>query len=252
MFTAAHMLGKPLVSDENQKITCKSSSCEMTHSNVTFKYLSFQWMDGYNYSSRGGFPFIRFRSTPSDVLDASYSNAQDLTFMDAFTRSDYCIKKDTKSCLSDFFGDSKANDVLLFCLGMAYHRMFNEAIDMPAWLAHSAIAFKRYISELFNGIVIRFTNAHVVVSKLAPQFQKYKHQFDHLKEVNDILWSVWKPRLRFNDSMNVSADYDEHEWYTIDQASINMNGSHLYSDAVHYPGVLTRATIYQVIKYLFT
>ena len=142
-----------------------------------------QWPDGFDYSQRGGFPFMYnpdVMSTLGQNVEEPSDNerlylhstdpavvpnkASDIPGIDVeFWEAGNCIEDfagDTRACLQHFFNESTPQDVLYFSFGMAFSHL-SKKIDMKAWYLNSAINFTRYLAATFKGIIFRATNAHM-------------------------------------------------------------------------------------------
>lgn len=109
---------------------------------------------------------------------------------------------------------------------------YNEPhIDYLSWLIDSAIAFKGYLSNSFNGEIFHITIAETNKNSFVNDMNLY------LVENNKILNSIWKHTAAL-------------PWYHIDAWEINKNRYYLYNDHVHYNGVLTFAALHQILNEL--
>jgi len=236
LFGLVQMLGGEYVKRSDQRDLCPkhettwSDSCHEEYANVKLKYLFIQFIDGFNYTDLGGFPYIKnssnFTKLPSTPQEIADINGEDLKFW----IDDNCIMHQMKSCLQNFFRNATKNDILIFSAGMSYALDWKQSnIDIENWLRHSALQFHEYIKAIFPGKVFRFTNSQTRDTISV----KFSDRTPYLKAVDEVLWDVWK---------------DEKEWYTISQWSINEGRDHLYNDHVHWNGPLTFATLHQVLN----
>ena len=236
LFGLVQMLGGEYVKRSDQRDLCPkhettwSDSCHEEYANVKLKYLFIQFIDGFNYTDRGGFPYIKnksnFTKLPSSPQETAEINGENLKFW----IDDNCINYAMKSCLQNFFHNATKNDILIFSAGMSYaFEWENSNIDFENWLRKSASMFHEYIKAIFPGKVFRFTNSQTRDTISV----KFSDRTPFLKAVDEVLWDVWK---------------DEKEWYTISQWAINEGRDHLYNDHVHWNGPLTFATLHQVLN----
>jgi len=235
LFGMLEMLGGAYVKREDQRDLCPKhettwdDSCHEKFANVNLKYLFLQFIDGFNYTDRGGFSFIkntnltRLPPDPQAAIDMTNGSAK-------FWADDNCILQDTRKCLETFFSNSTKDDILIFTVGMPYAADWSSSsIDYENWLRKSAIAFHQNIKDTFKGTVFRFTSSQTRDTK------QWKLGFltQYLKDVDTLLWDLWK---------------SEKEWYEIDQWAINENRDKFYNDHVHFNGPLTFATLHQVLN----
>ena len=237
IFGIMELLGAPVVPRGVQKKLCEKhatewdDACHQNYKNVSVKFLYIQFLDGYNYSSRGGFPYTKNRhdSFRFDTPGPLANKAKE----EKFYEEDNCIDRNMSTCLLSFLNNSNDEDILIVSVGLAYSARVNPSkyIDLDRWLTDSAIAFRENIyNSQFKGTIFRVTMS---------AFSKN----DNLKfnpviiHNNKLLWNLW----------NTDNNYTK-EWYTIDQYAINHGRYHSYSDAVHFPGVLTYATLYQIMN----
>lgn len=186
-FNLVEFLGGASVLRENQKELCPKhetfwgDSCHQEYGGVKIRYLHLQYMDGYYYRTRSGFPFYRYKQTDPmtnisriitgrmpDASSKKWISPKEATNMNVkFWAEDNCIMKETRQCLQDFFINSTEKDVLLFSLGLAYRlpvtaeekaendrkilEMGEIGLDMEKWLISSAVAFKSHIAASFKG-----------------------------------------------------------------------------------------------------
>lgn len=260
-FGFVEMLGGDTVKRENQRDMCPKhettwgDSCHQEFAGVKFKYLFLQFMDGFNYTDRHGFPFFRQKNVDTDELYTgklhsecdifgSCSNVSSVAVTpDYFTpgsfwADDNCMLQNTRQCLREFFIDSKSEDILIFTLGMSYQKELDTAklaansLDTRSWLMSSAANFKAHIAATFKGQTFRVTLAPLNPTGYVAYLTPIMHQ------VNLILWSLWQPGS------------EDKPWYTIDQWAINSNREYLYNDHVHFNGMLTHAMLHQVLNEL--
>ena len=247
-FGMVEMLGGNPTNRNEQKQLCPKhettwdASCvTKVGEGTTIKSLYLQWMDGFNYSSRGGFPFFRSIQSP---LPAS----PDVVSPNAYLADDNCVHSSTRDCLRRFFANSTQDDVLIFSVGMSYTRVgaWDEkrfewrmktseeaaAVDMEAWLRASALAFQQHLAGTFAGKVFRQTLSPFVQKKRIRRHDLFMTPY--LREVDDLLWKVWS----------------NQSWYTVDQWDINRGREALYDDTLHFNGKLTHAMLHQVLNML--
>eukprot|EP01038_Epipyxis_sp_PR26KG_P011229 gene11229-15069_t len=230
-FGLMELLGGTTVKREGQRDICPKhetfwgDSCHDEFADVKFKYLFLQFMDGFNYTDRGGFPFLKHEenfpilpNTPNEAMGK-----------EAFWADDNCINMDVRKCLQIFFNGSTDNDVLMFTLGMSY-ATDNDIIDVNSWGQNSAAAFRGHLDSTFPGRVFHVTMAQALhqVASMTP----------YLRIVDNYLWNLWRP-----GSVSVNK-----RWHTIDQWHINEGRDYFYNDHIHFNGPLTQATLYQVLN----
>ena len=236
LFAIIELLGADTISRVDQKKICPKhastwgEACHQTYENVTVKFLFLQFFDGFNYSTRGGFPYtndkiMSFRfDTPAPLVNSARE--------EKFSVADNCIHTNISYCLNEFLNNSKENDILILSLGLSYTLRENPSIflDIDTWLRESAIAFRKNLyNSNFKGTIFRLT--------MSPIANGYYVKFNPIiVRYNKLLWTLW----------GSSNNFTKH-WYTIDQHSINADRKHLYNDHVHFAGNLTHATIYQIM-----
>ena len=264
-FGTVEMLGGAEVKRENQRDACPKhettwdDSCHREFEGVKIRYLFLQFMDGFNYSDRHGFPYYRWRGASNEWQTgrlpvgmnvsghtvgghghspAEYPGDQE------YWVDDNCILHDTRECLGRFFNGSSADDVLVFTLGMSYplHSVAEEqaaayrnvSVDSRAWLLASAASFRAHVAATFKGQVF-----HTSLAQLSPN-GRIKHLTPQMHNTNEALWrsGVWAPGS------------EPAPWYHIDQWAINAGREHLYQDHVHFNGLLTHAMLHQVLNEL--
>lgn len=267
-FNMVELLGGNRVKREDQRDQCPKhettwdDSCHSEIAGVKIKYLFMQFIDGFYYHDRGGFPFFRYQQTTADgktewvtgrLIDptASATAGETKYFADAksagadqggnaqYWADDNCINHDTQSCLAKFFAGSTSRDLLMFTSGMSYEvRAVGEepkhspGVDHRAWLTASATAFRAHLGATFKGQVFRATmaefNKNNYMAPITPQ----------LGRANNLLDDIWR------------MGSEDLPWYTIDQWPINKNRHYLYDDHVHFNGPLTHALLHQVLNEL--
>ena len=248
-FGLVDMLGGGNVKREGQRDMCPKhettwgDSCHKEFGGVKIRYLFLTYIDGFYYGpnpksegqiDRGGFPFLLdtyFNKSKTKALPPE-PNAVRIEYghnEDIFWAEDNCINKNVRSCLREFFSDSKQEDVLMFTIGMAYAQN-SGIIDVDSWARSSTAAFRSHIDSTFKGKVFRVT--------LAPYGPKMSYASPSLKHMNNIIWDLTRPGSEERDEM----------WYTIDQWEINTDRGNLYNDHVHYVGPLTIATLTQMLN----
>ena len=262
-FGIVEMLGGAGVKRENQRDSCPKhettwdDSCHSEFAGVKIRYLFLQFMDGFNYADRHGFPFYRWRDENNKwktgrlpvglnvsghtvggngYTPAEYADGQE------FWIDDNCILHNTRECLGRFFNGSTTNDVLVVTLGMSYplHSVEEEqaavfrnvSVETRAWLLASATSFRAHLAASFRGQVFRTS-----LAQLSP-LGRVKHLTPLMHNTNEALWGPWAPGS------------EPAPWYTIDQWAINAGREHLYQDHVHFNGLLTFAMLHQVLNEL--
>ena len=262
-FNMVELLGGNPVKREDQRDQCPKhettwdDSCHSEIAGVKIKYLYMQYMDGFFYHDRGGFPYFRYQKTTNGKTEwvtgrMSYENTtsketqyyNDIKSANAdgdneFLVEDNCVNHETQSCLAKFFAGSTSRDVLMFTLGMSYklrplgeEPKHNPGVDQRAWLTASAGAFRAHLGATFKGQVFRSTMAEFNSNNyMAPKTPS-------LGRTNNLLDDIWRPGS------------EELPWYTVDQWPINKNRHYLYNDQVHFNGPLTHALLHQVLNEL--
>ena len=272
-FEMVELLGGDHVSREHQKEACPKNdatwgeSCHQNFQNVTIKYLYLNYIDGFNYSTRGGFPFWKWRdkdesSSGSDggkwKVGLHPKEKKDYPEYDIEQSEDNCIHHtSTFDCLSEFFQNSTDNDVLIFTIGMAYYHSGAEKqdnleiqasenqddtivfMDIYEWLRASTVAYASYVTTLFHGHIF-----HVMLAPINSfLYPKYKHlakMTPYLRKFNDITFHACLPWS--------TSEVSNVRWHTIDQWAINEGRHHFYNDFVHFVGPLTSAMLFQVLN----
>ena len=121
-----NMLGGGSVKREGQRDLCPKhettwdDSCHTEFAGVKIRFLHVQWIDGFDYANRGGFPFIRNLEINNyeTVLPAKPSLVQGGPT--DYWEAGNCIDTNMFSCLQTFFNGSTERDVLVFQVGMSY------------------------------------------------------------------------------------------------------------------------------------
>jgi hypothetical protein len=255
-FGMVEMLGGATVKRENQRDECPKhettwgDSCHQDFADVKIKYLFMQFMDGFDYTNRNGFPYFRQKDAVTGeeftgyMMDKNLTNPRrvnkpfDVKEIEGQTwwADDNCIQHTTRTCLKEFFKDSKEEDILIFTLGMSY-LVFPEGpgktlggVDTQQWLRASASAFRAHIASVFKGQVYH-------VSLAQPNLGGYHgYMKPFLEQVNFELVDVW------------NTGSEDKPWYVIDQWAINQGRSYMYNDHLHFNGPLTHAMLHQVLN----
>lgn len=180
----------------------------------------------------GGFPFLQSRREDTILPENVNQALQSMGEPEGYP-FDFCVNRKTRTCLREFFKDSKSNDVLLFSVGYEYAmKLQSRVVDGEAWLRASASSFRSHLAATFQGNVFRVSLAH--------QHHQEVRMTDPSKRVDDILWGVWQP----------SSVEEDEQWNTIDQWPINEGRQHLYQDHIHFAGKLTLASLYLMLNKL--
>lgn len=238
-FQLIDMLGGGSVKREGQRDLCPKhetfwgANCHDEFEGVKIRFLHVQWMDGFNYKDRGGFPFIKNLET-----DYDYSGDYELPNTPAevkgapdFWEAGGCENVPMEECLITFFNGSTKDDVLLFNVGTSYS-VPSDVIDMAAWLRSSVAAFRANVASTFSGHVFRQSSA---------QFLGYLQARTELMRAADkAIWELMRP----------ASSKEGRMWYTIDQWAINKDRDNLYNDHIHYVGPLSYATVHQMLNTL--
>lgn len=175
IFSISTLLGEEHVNRSTQKSQCPrdgmwyGGACGLEVKGVKLKFKYFDYMDGFDYSQRGGFPFV-FQKNESisfkDVNEACeyYGQAGPLAFK--FKQKDAAVllvknaREDVRSSLQTFFNGSTSTDILIFNLGMKYATR-SKFIDYPSWLVSSAKGFRDHVAATFKGKIFRITLSEV-------------------------------------------------------------------------------------------
>lgn len=257
-FNLIELLGGAYTTRSGQKESCPKhatswgDSCHHEYNGVKVKYLFLQYMDGFDYSNRSGFPFVLQQRDGNATTDryvhvnGSYINtpAEVLPDRQPPWAVDNCMHMETRACLQHFFQNATSQDVLMFTLGMPYRLLSAEEdaaaksrvlaggldIDFTAWLTASAVAFKAHLAAIFPGHVFRVT--------LAQLHQDFAVYSPAMARVNELLWALWRPSS------------EPLPWHTIDQWAINAGRERIYNDAIHFNGNLSYATMFQMLTEL--
>ena len=247
MFHMVELLGGPKVNRQEQKSLCPYSQpwCTLSEQGVNMTFAYFDYMDGFDYTGRGGFPFL-FTKTKKKYDKGN--NAEEIACNDA----EQCLKKGGEKIpwpegmqrpnpaifLKNFFKESTKNDVLYMNLGLIYATR-SKIVDFQSWLIDSAEKFKILLPKVFPG--------HVVWSTVPQLHQEWSYQNIAIKEINHDLLRIWKENE--NESRN-SGISTTTQWHVIDQWAINYGRGYLYADRIHYPGNLTFAALQLLLNYI--
>lgn len=264
-FGMVEVLGGLGVKRENQRDSCPKhettwgDSCHQEFAGVKIRYLFIQFMDGFFYGVRNGFPFYRWKDASTGkwvtgrlpvgmnidrlhTVAGSGDSPEEYSGKEKYWVDDNCIHQTTRSCLAAFFNGSQPHDVLIFTLGMSYalhtqeeedgRAFLNVSVDTRQWLVSSASAWRAHLAATFNGQVFRTTLAQLAPGRSAA------HMTPLMKNTNEAVWPVWRPGS------------EDLPWYTIDQWAINEGREGLYNDHVHFNGMLTQATLQNVVNEL--
>ena len=168
-FSLLQLLGGNAIDRNARKALCSKtmldleSACHKVFNDVTIKYLFLHYMDGFNYSSRGGFPYLF--ANASSVLGgsnaASMNTPNDVRSIAGETGelypADVCTSFDNiKDCYALFFTNSTKNDILIFQLG-GPDAISSKVIDVHRWARESAETFASNLRDTFKGQVVRVT-----------------------------------------------------------------------------------------------
>jgi hypothetical protein len=220
---------------------------------VKVKYLFLQYIDGFNYSSRGGFPFFRYKENGKYKTGRIPGHDTPNSFGIYLWPDDNCINYDTRSCLARFFNGSTENDIVIFNVGMSYPLdpkektlslevmggVPNIYLDARQWLIASLVNFRSHIEAVFHGHVFfqtpsqwnKYVNLHrSTVKSAAVTVQMW--------EINQVIAEVWQLGSQLKN------------WHTIDQWAINEGREKYYNDHVHFNGKLELAMLHQVLNIL--
>lgn len=233
-FHTAELLGAPHANRTRQLHICPKhdlswNGCVQEHQGIKVKYLYLPYIDGFNYTHRGGFPYY---INNDERVKIQANSPLDLQPWWQYP-TDVCTHANsTLQCLQRFFHGSSSQDVLIFNVGLTYgYNLPNKEIDIFAWLTASATAFKSHLKQVFAGHVFRVTMSQLT--------RRLSNHSPLLQEVDELLYNLWKP-----------SHGESNPWYNIDQWAINKDRDHMYVDRIHYPGNLSFATLYQVLSVL--
>lgn len=242
-FTLLQLLGGDAIDRNAQKALCSKSmldlksACHRLFKDVTIKYLFLHYMDGFNYSTRGGFPYVFANASSGSSLLLNRSTPNEVRSMFAGEETgelyptDVCTPFDSvKDCYTYFFANSTKKDVFIFQLGGPY-AFSSKVIDVERWARESAKAFAANLRDTFKGQVVRVTTT--------PTHFERQHSSGIRKQLEETFWDVWKPQFGGSKS--------SAEWMTIDQYAINRGRKRFYNDAIHFAGPLADATIQQLL-----
>lgn len=250
-FGMVSLLGGDTVGRADQKEECPKhevvwgDSCHQELAGVKIKYLFLNFIDGFNYSSRGGFPYCKYKTINDTYVTGTLPgiNTPNECTHEVYYDVDNCINSSTRVCLSNFFRGSTDTDILVFNVGMMYElapeqelidlenagKLGDRFVDKKAWLIASLTNFKAHIESTFHGYVFWQT--------LSTYHKKYWHSSHNtwLYEVNKIASQYFVGDV-------------EKKWYVVDQWAINQNRDHMYNDHVHFNGNLEQAALFQVLN----
>ena len=257
-FGVVQMLGGEKVKRESQRDLCPKhettwdDSCHQDFSGVKVKYLFLQYIDGFNYSSRGGFPYFRYKKDGKYKTGRIPGHDTPNSFGVSLWADDNCINHDTRSCLARFFNGSTENDVLIFNVGMSYAMEPREKLaaleisggapsiylDVRQWFIASLVNFRSHIEAVFRGHVFFQTPS---------QFNKYISLPHTVKSAVEtpLIWEVNQVAAEI-----LTLASQPKNWHTIDQWAINEDREYLYNDHVHFNGKLELAMLHQVLNIL--
>ena len=258
-FGLLDMLGANTTSGNQQKRLCPKiahdwgASCSSEIADVKIRYLYLNWVDGFDYGDRGGFPY-HYHKKINSTVNTPYFYYPDHG-LHIQTGDDSCRNKRVRTCLENFFINSTEKDVLVFSFGMAYvpihppensnQRQFRlwtweeeqnsniSTLNTRLWLTASAVNFYRHLSVTFKGSMFRMTMSPV------RDFDKnvyIRYDSKVLKKIDDIVAEFMQPGS------------EQVPLYTIDQWAINETRLHLYEDSMHFNGNLPYATLHQVLN----
>lgn len=252
VYGVLEMLGGASVKRENQRDACPKhettwdDSCHSQYQQVKLKYLFMQYMDGFHYENRGGFPFFQDRYKEGNETKYKFLGRQidpktgtwgtkPSTFKGGYWEDDNCIGQVTRNCFRRFFKDATKDDIFIFTLGASY--VGSHTVDHKEWLRVSAINFKQHIAATFPGQVFRVVLAQPNIHR------EYAYLESQFKEWNNFLWE----RAGWNTD-HAGCSNEDRPWYTIDQWAINEGRSNMYQDHLHFNGKLTHAMLHQVLN----
>ena len=150
-FGMIDMLGGGSVKREGQRDMCPKhettwgDSCHKEFAGCKIRYLFLQFMDGFYYSDRGGFPFLKHKNETTILPNDPNTPRVEQKDGDVFWAEDSCITKPLRTCMAEFFNGSMETDILMFTLGMPYSQKSN-VLEMESWLRSSAAAFRAHLA----------------------------------------------------------------------------------------------------------
>lgn len=142
-----------------------------------------------------------------------------------------------KECLQNFFNSStlSSQDIVIFGIGMSYCRSYPlEEVNTTSWLVETSQMFMQDLYNVFPGLIIRMS--------LSPTRYRLKGMMPCLTNMNEVLWNTISP-IRPLTQLNQLYP----RLFTIDQWIINEGRMDLYDDYAHFPGLLTQASLHQIL-----
>lgn len=252
-FSTMTALGGEAVDRVTQKTLCPlngqvwGDSCHQSLKGVNIKFLYLNYMDGFNYTDRGGFPFI-LKESPLYSASKHYNNAneaKDEAKEVALYPADFCTERHTHACFAEFFEASKPEDLLVFNVGYSY-AVPTSIIDNQAWIADAAKHFHENIRRTFRG-------KHVFQIAMGQMHNDWEYRSHTHYEANARLFDAWKDAFAHSPVTPKhphSESPAQQEWFIIDQWAINEGRNFLYNDRIHFAGPLTDASLQQIMNSL--
>lgn len=238
-FSIMQTMGAEEITRQAQKALCALNSqhweptCRQEYRGVKIKFLFLSYMDGFDYSHRGGFPY-HFKPPIGAHHHSNFNEAiGNATDEVALHPHDGCsMFKTVRLCLQNFYANSSNNDVTIFQMGLGQFSETSKVVDLDAWLRDSAVAFRAHITATFRGQAAFFI-------ALSQQHHDWEHRSANLERGNQILAPI------FNRTQSTFI-----QWFTIDQWAINRGRQALYNDRIHFAGKLTDASVQQILNAL--
>jgi hypothetical protein len=181
-FSIRTLLGGEVISREEQMLSCSkvanenAESCRQNYNGVAMKDLFMNYLDGFDYSERGGFTYFK---DPESVASARFANVNEAR---RFFNEDNLVPDDScsygsssfpsvKACLEKFFEGSRPQgspsgdaeritltqrlvclhtDILIMNVGLIYS-IQSAHIDGGRWLREAATAFRDNVVSIFKG-----------------------------------------------------------------------------------------------------
>lgn len=253
LFGVLEMLGGLEVDRTGQKLQCPKlavnwgDTCRSEFRGINLRYLYLQWMDGWDYGTRGGFSFIK---EPYKQRFKNLNNSNQILKLakeKIIYHEDGCLGSDIKRCLQSFFSNATSYDVLIFGMGFPYanlprvtgHISPTKVIDQLAWAYNAALAFRENINVIFpqNGSIFRQTLSPLNNAESYQQHYNTRVMTENNLRMESMLSKTW-------------GSQQKRIWYTIDQMAINKGREHMYVDHIHFPGMLTFAALHIILNTL--
>lgn len=283
-FEMAELLGAKEMTRTDQVGKCQHAAytwdgCIDEVAGVKFKVLYLQYVDGLDYSSRGGFKHLNARPkltkdrpsaprsaadrqrqarkpTGNDLLSLPYSYSYPDNVVFSSPRDlqkwaaplDVCFNLTAADCLRPFFHGSTTNDLLILSIGLNYavNMIDFSPVNYTSWISESVLNFRQAVGNLFPGRVFRGTLSEVRnLKKDLVEYNKYIWRTEKL--ISSLLNG---PTSSGTSSDNKAVSSSAMPWFTVDQWSINRGRAdqQYYQDFVHFHGPLTQAFLHNLLS----